>query len=211
MGWWLVLTPLPASEGAIPMKALVLSILLQRSLVLAPVRSRRPLAEQGCSPCAFGSCPTGGAVPPGVDEGTGNVLLLLEGAREELQRAVFACGCLSAFAMILFSNGIKLPGRQLLAATQTRSAADPWVGAALFSLPRRSSDPARSAAHPEEHAGSCWQPVRAGVAVPACRQGSTGNVLPFPAFCCLPSQLAESSGTQHFVVAVEAAALVRPG
>ena len=45
MRWWLALTHLPAPEGAVPMKAQVLSFLLQRSLVLAPVRSRRLLAE----------------------------------------------------------------------------------------------------------------------------------------------------------------------
>lgn len=73
-------------------------------------------------------------------------MLLLEGVREELQRAVFAPGYLSAFAMILFSNGTKLPGRQLLAATQTRSVADPWVGAALFSFPCHSRDPASALA-----------------------------------------------------------------
>lgn len=81
--------------------------------------------------------------------------MLLEGVKEELQRAVFARGYLSAFAMILLSKGIKIPGRQLLAAMQTHSAANPWVGAALFSFPCHSSDPARSAAHPKECAGSC--------------------------------------------------------
>lgn len=69
--------------------------------------------------------PQGGSVPPDTDKGTGNVTSLLEGGREELQRAVFAYDYLSAFAMILFSNSIKLPGRQLLAAAQTCSAADP--------------------------------------------------------------------------------------
>lgn len=90
-----------------------------------------------------------------IDKDTGNVMLLLEGVREELQRAVFAHGYLSAFAMILFSNGVKVPGRQLLAAMQTCSIADPWVGAAAFSFPCHSSDPAMSAAHPKECAGSC--------------------------------------------------------
>lgn len=81
-------------------------------------------------------------------------MLLLEGVREELQRAVFAHGYLSAFAVILFSNGIKLPRRQLLAVMQTHSVADPWVGAALFSFSCHSSDPARSAVHRKECAGS---------------------------------------------------------
>lgn len=92
-------------------------------------------------------------MPPDIDKGTGNVMLLLEGVREELQRAVFAYGYLSAFAMILLSNGIKLPGRLLLAAVQTRSVADPCIGAALGSMSRR--DPAGSALHLKERAGSC--------------------------------------------------------
>lgn len=93
-------------------------------------------------------------MPPDIDKGTGNVMLLLEGVREELQRAVFAYGYLSAFAMILLlSNGIKLPGRLLLAAAQTRSAADPCVGAALGSMSQH--DPAGSALHLKERAGSC--------------------------------------------------------
>lgn len=142
----------PVLEEAVPMKAQVL-LFLQRSLVLAPVRSR--WLEQGCSCCAFGSHPPDGSVPPDIDKGAGNVMLLLEGVREELQRAVFARGYLSAFARILFSKGIELPRRQLLAAMQTRSIADPWVGAALFSFPCHSSDPARSAARPKECAGSC--------------------------------------------------------
>lgn len=44
-------------------------------------------------------------MPPGRAQGTGNVTLLLEGVREELQRALLARGCLCAFAMILCSNG----------------------------------------------------------------------------------------------------------
>lgn len=64
-------------------------------------------------------------VPPGRDQGTGNVILLLEGVREELRRAVLARGHLSAFAMILCSNGTELLGDSSWQGTDT-SHCRPW-------------------------------------------------------------------------------------
>lgn len=87
-------------------------------------------------------------MPPATDKGTVNVMLLLEGLREELQRAVCAHGCSSASAMILFSNGIKVPGRQLLAALPTCPAAAQGLHAGCCPWPWHSSDPAGAALHP---------------------------------------------------------------
>lgn len=112
------------------LKSSLLSSLLQRSLVLAPGRGKG--WEQGCACCAFSSHPAGGSVPPGRDKGTGNVILLLEGVREELPRAVFARGYLSAFAMILCSNGTELLGG---------SSTDTSLQTHSFHLPCPSSDP----------------------------------------------------------------------
>lgn len=141
--------------------------------------------DQGCACCAFSSHPAGGSEPPGRDKGTGNVILLLEGVKEELQRAVLAHGYLSAFAMILCSNGTELLGDS--GWQQHRHIPLHTPDLQSHCRPAASSFPVPAVIPQAElHIqGDGWS---------SCAH-SSAEILPVPAFHFLPSQLA-ASGTR---------------
>lgn len=94
-------------------------------------------------------------MPPDVDKHTGNVMLLLEGVRGELRRAVFAHGCLSAFAMILLLNGTKAPWESAAGSSTDMFSCRPLGRCSPCLGSMSQHDPAGSALHLMERAGSC--------------------------------------------------------
>lgn len=98
-------------------------------------------------------------------------------------RAVFAHGCLSAFAVSSL-NGIRLPWRWLLAAMRSHSVAVPWEGTVLLSQQQSCEVCCASQ-------GVSWLLAAAGKgwSCSACLLAGLSNVLSFPVFHVLPSHL----------------------